>query len=158
MSRQLRVDLPRSGRTTERLPEGRPVVEIVRDDRPVPLRRRHGGLGDLGRAVGQTGEDAAGVEPAHTPGEQFVPVDVGRPHLGDGGVGPIGDADGDADAESALGEVEPVARGPADSIVGNPPHVGRVQASGQHQILDKTSDLVVGQCGHDRRPLPEAAA
>ena len=141
------------------LPQGRPVVEVVGDDGAVPAGGRHRLRGDVRRRLAERREDAAAVEPAGAfAGEDLVPVDVARPQLADGGVAPVGAADGAADAEASLGEVEPVAHLAADTVVGDPAHVRLVDAALEHQVLDEPADRVVGQRRDDRGPQPEAAA
>ena len=77
----------------------------------VPCRARglHRLFRDERRRLRQRAEDAAGVEPARAEAaEDLVPVDVARRELRDGGVPAIGAAKRGADAEAALGEVEPL--------------------------------------------------
>ena len=71
---------------------------------------------------------------------------------------PVGAADGAADAEATLREVEPVAHLAADAVVRDPADVRLVDAALEHQVLDEPADGVVGERGDDRRAQPEAAA
>ena len=128
----------------------------------MPCRRR--GLDrlrdDVGRRLGQRGEDAAGVEPAHaraSPNRCSQSTSPGR--AGDAAVWPRSETPTRAaHAEAALGEVEPVADGAADAVVGHPAHQRGVDAALEHEVLDQPADLVVGERGHDRGPQAEAAA
>ena len=63
-----------------------------------------------------------------------------------------------ADAEAALGEVEPVADAAADAVVGHPADVRDVDAALEHQVLDEPADRVVGERGDDRGAQAEAPA
>jgi len=78
----------------------------------VPCARGdHRGFDHVGRRRRQRGEDAPGVEPAHTElAERVIPVEVSGPELTRRGVAAVGYADRAAYAEAALGEVQPVAR------------------------------------------------
>ena len=87
----------------------------------------------------------------------MIPVDVAGPQLGCRGVAPIGHAERTAHAEPALREVEPVADRAAGAVGGNPAYEGGVDASLQDEVLEQSADLVVGECGYDSRPQPEAA-
>ena len=53
----------------------------------------------------------------------YNPIDVARFQLRDGGVPAIRASDRAANAEAALGEVEPVAHRAPDAVVGHPTHV-----------------------------------
>ena len=81
------VDLARAVLPADGLPEPGPVVEVVRDDGAVARGRSDRLLDDVGRGLGERGEDAAGVEPAHAErAEEVVPVDVAGLELRRGGV------------------------------------------------------------------------
>src|SRR6266446_1282456 len=69
----------------------------------------------------------------------------------------VGDAERSPDPEAALGEVQAVAHAPADAVVITPLHPRRVDAALQHQVLDKSADVIVGEGGDDRGALAEAA-
>ena len=60
----------------DRRPELGPVVQVERRDRAGRLRGLHPLDDELGRRLGERGEDAAGVEPAHAAGEDRLPVEV----------------------------------------------------------------------------------
>ena len=114
---------------------------------------------DLGGRLGESTEDAAAVEPAGAfTSEDRVPVDLTRAQLGDGGVTAVGAADRTTDAETTLGEVQPVASRAADPVERDPEHMRGVDAPCQHQILDEASNRVVREGRHDRGGEPEAAA
>ena len=109
--------------------------------------------------LGEGAEDAAAVEPAGAfVSEDRVPVDLSRAQLGDGGMAAVGAADGTADAEATLGEVQPVAAARPTPSYGDPDHMRLVDAALVDEVLDQTADRVVGERGDDRRVEPEAAA
>jgi len=117
---------------------------------------------ELGGCLGEGGEDAAGVEPTHTElAEDVIPVEVAGLELGGGGVAAVGDADGAAHAEAALGEVEAVADGAADAVVVAPLDEVGGDAALHDEVLDEVADLVVDEGGADgglqAEALPEAA-
>src|SRR5208283_308475 len=93
--------------------------------------------------------------------EDPVPVEVARLQLRGRGVAAIGNPHGAADAEAALGEVQPVADGAADAVVFAPPYEIGGDAALHDAVLEQATDLVV----HERRAhrcsqpeaLPEAA-
>ncbi len=121
MGGELAVDFGGLGLAADGLPEGVAVVEVVGDDGAVLAGGDHGFLADVGGGFGERAEDAAGVEPAGAFfAEDLVPVDVAGLELGDGGVAAVGAAEGCADAEAALGEVEAVASGAAYAVVFGP--------------------------------------
>ena len=102
--------------------------------------------------------DAARVEPADAElAEEVVPVDVVRPELRRGGEATVADADGAADAEAALGEVQAVADGAADAVVVAPLDELRVDAALEDEVFDEAADLVVRERGDDRGAEAERA-
>ena len=114
------------------------------------LRRGNRFDDDLRRRIGEGSEDPARVQPAHAQrAEEVLPVDVARPQLRGGRVTAIGHPDGAAHAETALGEVEPIAHRPADTVGRNPADEARVDASLEHEVLEQPADLVVGERRHD---------
>ena len=76
--------------------------------------------------------------------------------LRDGGVAAIGAAERRADAEAALGEVEPVADRAADAVVLDPRHA-LLDAALEHQVFDEAADGVVRERGDDGGVEAEAA-
>ena len=106
------------------------------------------------------GEDAAGVEPAHAERRRRGGPSRRRPAAAaTAAVWPRSETPTRAaDAEAALGEVEPVADGAADAVVRHPADERRVDAALQDEVLDQPPDLVVGERGHDRGAQAEAAA
>jgi hypothetical protein len=139
------------------LPERRAVVQVVADDGAVLVRGLHGFDGEFGGGGGERGEDAARVEPAHAEfAEDVLPVDVPRLELRSGGVAAVRIADSAANAEAALGEVEAVAHGAADAVIGTPlDEVGR-DAALHDKVLDEVTDLVVHEGGDDGGLVAEA--
>jgi Family of unknown function (DUF6119) len=153
------VDLLGAGLAADRAPQARPVVQVVRDHRPVPPGRCHRRLDDVRRGGRQRRVDAAGVQPAHAErAEQVLPVHVGRTELAGGGVAAVRDPDRPAYAEAALGEVESIADGAANAVVGHPPDERGVNAAGENQVLEQPPHLVVGERGDHRRAQAEAAS
>ena len=61
--------------------------------------------------------------------------------------GPDPKSDRSADAEATLREVQRVAHGSADAVVGQPAHEARVDAPLQDEILEKEADVI----GRERR-------
>ena len=101
--------------------------------------------GGLRGRLGERGVDAARVEPADAElAEEVVPVDVVRPELRRGGEATVADADGAADAEAALGEVQAVADGAADAVVVAPLDELRVDAALEDEVFDEAADIVDG--------------
>ena len=98
----------------------RAVVEVVRDDRRRGgARGRHRLGGDVGGASRTARRRSPPVWNQRAPSpRRRVPVDVARRAAAATAVWPRSRApDGAADAEAALGEVEPVAGGAADAVV-----------------------------------------
>src|SRR5581483_7568171 len=142
-----------------RLPQRRPVVEVVRDDDAVAVRRLDRLERDRRRRLRQCAEHTARVEPAHAVrAEEAIPVDVSRLQLRRRRVPSVGAPDGAAYTEPPLGEVEPVANLAANAVVGPPEEVCALDASLQHQVLDQPADRVVGERGDDARAQTEATA
>ena len=84
--RRVRIGTPRC------LPQTRAIVEVVGDHGPVSASGRHRRLRDLERRLRQPGEDATGVEPAHTEfAEEMVPVHVVGLERRSRGVGSVVD-------------------------------------------------------------------
>src|SRR5690606_15545884 len=107
--RDLAIYLLRLLEPADGLPQRRAVIEIVADNRAMPVGGLHGFDGEFGGRGGERGENPAGMEPAHAEfPEDVVPVEVAGLELRGGGVAAIGIADGAPHAETALGEIEPV--------------------------------------------------
>ena len=105
----------------QRFPKRGAVVEIVGDDYAVALGGLHGFDGDFRRGGGKRCENAAGVKPARALlAEDLVPIDIAFFQVGDGSVAAIIGAEGGAHSETALGEIEAVARGATYAIVFDP--------------------------------------
>jgi hypothetical protein len=148
--RDLAVDLLGLLEAADGLPERGAVVEVVGDDGAVLVGGLDGLDGESGGGLGERGEDAAGVEPAHAEfAEDVVPVEVARLELRGGGVAAVGVADGATDAEAALGEVEAVAHGAADAVVLAPLDEVGGDAALHDEVLDEVADLVVDEGGAD---------
>ena len=112
--------------------------------------RGHRFLGDLRRRRGETGEDAAGMKPpGAVASEDALPVHVAGLELTHRGVASVRAAHAAAQPEPPLGEVQAIAHGAADAVVGNPAHVGLVDAALVHQVLHQGAHGVLGQSGDD---------
>src|ERR1019366_5236295 len=99
------------------------------------------------------------VEPAHAElAEKMLPVDIADLELAGRGVAPIGDADGAADAETFLGEVQSVANRAAHAIVGNPLHERHINAALQDQVFEQSPHVIVGKRADEAGAQPEATA
>ena len=141
------------------LPEGRAVVQVVGDDGAVLLRGLDGLDGGLRGGLGEGREDAARVEPADAQlAEEVLPVEVAGLDLRGRGVAAVRDADGAADAEAALGEVEAVADRAADAVVLAPLDEVGVHAALHHEVLEQAADLVVDERRADGGAQAEALA
>ena len=70
----------------------------------------------------------------------------------------VGDADGAADAEAAFGEVEAVADGAADAVIGAPEDEVGGDAALQDEIFEQVADIVVDKRGADGGAQAEAFA
>jgi hypothetical protein len=157
--RQPAVHLARPIDAADSLPQARSVVEVVRHDRAVARGGEDGLLDDVGCGLRQRREDPPGVEPAHPElAEQVLPVDLPGRQLRRGGVAAVRHAERSADAEAALGEVEPVADRSADAVVGCPANERGIDTPLEHEILDQPADVVVSESRDDRAAQPEAAA
>src|SRR6185436_18776062 len=98
------------------------------------------------------------VQPAHAVlAEQLLPVDVAGLELAGRRVATVRAADGAAEAEAALREVESVAHRAPDAVVLDPLDVRLVDAALVDEVLDEPPHGVVGEGRDDRRLEPEAA-
>src|ERR1022692_2803636 len=79
--------------------------------------------------------------------ENRAPAAVSGFHLGRRRVPAVGAAECSAHAEAALGEVERIPDGPADTVVFPPAEVCLLDAALIDQVLDEVTDRVVGQGG-----------
>ena len=135
-----------------------PLMAMPR--RRVFARGVHGFRCDLGGGSGERGEDAAGMDPLRgvLVSKDPVPVKIAGPDLADRGVAAVRAANGGAQAEAALGKVEAVAHGAADTIVGNPADKRSVDAAFEDEVLDEAADGIVGERGGYSGAQAEAAA
>ena len=111
---------------------------------------------------GEGSEDPAGVKPADTNfPEELLPVDIARLELAGGRVAAVGHADGPADSEATLGEIESVADRAANAVIIAPLDEIGVHPPLINKVLDQPADLVVDKRTDKRRPLlktlPQAA-
>ena len=97
-----RHGLDRAPLAARNLPELLAEVEVERGDRARGLRRLHAIDDHLGGRLGERGEDAAAVEPAHAALEDLVPVEVAGLELRGGLVRAIVEDDGGAYAVAAV--------------------------------------------------------
>src|SRR5262249_21764853 len=110
--RYLAVDLLRLPPAAAGLPERPAVIHIVVADGAVLVRGVDGYDGEYGGRGRERGEDASGVKPAHAQlAKDVIPIDVTGFELRGRSVAAVRIADGPADAEAALGEVEAIAHG-----------------------------------------------
>ena len=152
------VDLDRALASALLFPQRRTVVAVEADEDAVLPGSLHG-LADDGRGAGrERRHDASGVEPADAlGGKEGVPVDLAGMELGDGGVAAIHHAHGSADAGAALEEVDAVAGGAADAVVGEPTQMREVDAALEHEVFEQAADGVVGERRDDGGAQAEAA-
>ena len=99
-----------------RLPELGTVVEIERHDSAGLPARLHALDDELARRLGECREDAAGVEPAHAPREDRLPVEVAGLEEPAGLVGAVVEDDRRTDAVTAIA-VDGGDVGPANAVV-----------------------------------------
>src|SRR2546430_984237 len=140
------------------LPKRRAIVQVVGHDRAAAPRRLHRFTCDEWSRLRQRRENAAGVKPPYPAGEKTLPIDLAGLHLRDGRVPSIRTSEGSADAKTAFGEVEAVARAPSDTVIVNPPQPGEIATALQHEIFDEAADRIVDESGDDRGAQAEAAA
>src|SRR5439155_16123841 len=89
--------------------------------------------------------------------EDAFPVDVARAEVRRRRVRAIGAAEGRANTEAAFREVEPVPHVAPDAVVRDPSQMRRLYSALEHEVLDQPADRIVGERGHNRGPLAEAA-
>src|SRR6185369_5754870 len=148
--RDVAVDALRAFLAPLTLPERRTEVEVVRHHGAVLLRDFHRLQHRFGGVRRERGEDAAGVEPADAfLAEQLLPVHLTRLDLRRGGVAAVGAAEGGADAEALLGEVEPDARVASEAVEVAPDDVRHVDAALHDEILDQPAEVVLRERGDD---------
>ena len=105
-----------------------------------------------GVRVAQRRENAAGVQPAHADlAEDVVPIEITGFELAGGGIATVRNAHRAAHAETALGEIQPVADRAAHAVERHPLDEVRVHAALQNEILQQPADVVVGERGGTRR-------
>ena len=90
--------------------------------------------------------------------EDPVPVKIAGLDLTDGGVAAVGAAGGRAHAEAALSEVESVADGAADAIVGNPADERGIDAALEDEVFHQAAYRIIGERGSDGGAQAKAAA
>ena len=113
---------------------------------------------DGGSAFREPAEYTAGVEPTHAVlAEDFIPIDGARFQLGDGGVSPIGAAQGRTNSESSLGEIQSITDGAANAIVIDPANEALVDAALIDEILKQAADGIIGNGGDNRGVEAETA-
>ena len=158
----LAVDLAGLRLAADALPEARPVVEVVGNDRAMLLGCLDGFDRDRSGRLRERGEDPAGVKPPDTDRtEDMPPVDVARLELAGRRVAPVGHAHRPTDAEAPLREIEAVANGAADAVVGSPLDEVGGHAPLHDEVFDEVADLIVNEGCDDRglqaKALPQAA-
>ena len=153
------VNLLRALLAAEGLPQTRPVVQVVRDDRAVPFSRDQRLLYNGRGRLRERRIDAASVKPpdAERP-EDVVPIDLPCDKLTRGGMPPVRHPNRASDSESALGEVEAIARLAPNAVEGCPSNEGSVHAPLQNKVFDEPPDLVIGKASNNGRPLVETPA
>src|ERR1017187_1829461 len=102
----LAVHFARLFLAADALPQARPIIQVVADDRAV----LGGGLdrldGECRGRFAQRREDAARMEPAHAQfAKNLLPVEIAGLELAGGGVAAIRHADSATDTEPAFGEI-----------------------------------------------------
>jgi len=109
--------------------------------------------------VGQRGEDAAGVEPAHAEfAEDVFPIDVAGFELGCRGVAAVRVADRAADTEAAFGEIQTISHIAADAVVPAPLDEVGGNAALHDEVLDEVAHFIIDECGDHGGLVAEAFA
>jgi hypothetical protein len=90
--------------------------------------------------------------------ENCRPAKIAGVELADGGQATVRTADGSANAEAALGEVESVANLSSYAVIRDPSEQGSVNAALQDEVFDEAADGVVGQRGRNGGAQAKAAA
>src|SRR6185295_4118829 len=99
------------------------------------------------------------VEPAHALlAKDVVPSEIASLELRRRGQAAIRHAHRAANAEPALGEVQSVAHGAPDAVIGTPLDEPGIDTALQDEIFDETAHVIVGKGGTYGRPEAEAAA
>ena len=148
-----------AGLAANALPEARPVVQVVTDDRSMFAGALHGFNHDFRGGVAERRENPAGMEPAHPLfAEEIFPIDVSRFELAGGGVAPVRDALGSADAETTFSEIEPNPDAPSDPVVGHPLDPIHIHAALHDEVLHQPADVVVRKRGDNGGAEAEAFA
>ena len=143
------------------LPKTWAVVQVVGNNRAVPLGRLYSFDREGSRGFRQGRKNAAGVKPSHANrAKEMIPVNVARLQLARGSVASVGHAHSTAHPEPSLCEIESIANRPSDAVVGSPHQKVCVHASLHDKVFDEMADLVIDKGRHHSRleakALPEA--
>src|SRR5438128_1242384 len=90
------------------------------------------------------------MKPARTLStENIFPIDIAALQLGRGRMSAVGTSECGADAKSALGEVQTIAHGATDAIVGNPADQRLIHPALVDKGFDQAADRIVGKSCND---------
>src|ERR1700733_8158629 len=87
-----------------------------------------------------------------------MPIEVAGLAAGDRRMATVRAAHRGAYSESSLGEVQPVAHRPANTVVGNPPDERSIDAPLQNQIFEQLSNRIFGKGCDDGGAHAEASS
>src|SRR5262245_48718124 len=88
------------------------------------------------------------MEPADTvAAEDLVPIEIAGPELAGGRVTAVRDADRAADAEAALGEIQPVAGHTANAVKGLPEDIVCGDTALKNEVFEQSPDVIVRKGG-----------
>ena len=131
--------------------DGRPqlgaIIEVERRDGAGRLGCLHALDDQRGCGLGERGEDAAGMKPAHAAAENLRPVEITGLEQGAGFIRAVVEDDRRAHAVAAIA-VNGGHIGPADAVVLEP-FVERRHAGFPHAALDELADRIIDHCGRD---------
>src|SRR6266550_1505055 len=117
----LLVDRLRAFLTTNTLPQGGTIVEVVGNNGPVLLCFLDAFDHQRRRGVTERGEDPAGVQPADSQlAKDVVPSKVAWLELAGGGVAAVRNPHCAAHTEAAFGKIEAVADNATDTVKRHP--------------------------------------
>ncbi len=153
---QLTIDFSCTFCPTERMPQGRTVVEVIRDDRAVASCRGHRLACNRRGALRKTREHTAAVKPARTfSTEDPLPVDIARLELGDRRVTAIRATERRSDSVTTLNEVQAITNTAPNPVIWQPVELCLPHTTLADQVLNEAAERVVSERGHDPRAHPE---
>ena len=143
----LLINFLRLGKAADRTPHGRPVVQVIRDDRPVFLSRLDCRKHRLTGLLGQCRIDAARMQPAHAQlPEDMLKIEILRCRLGDRRICTVRTSHCTTDTKTTLRKVQPIPAGPADPVGLHPLDQRSIHTTLQNKVFHQHTDLIVRKC------------